>query len=68
MVMMLRIHAVSSETEHQKKVGTFVRRNTYKGRVISEPPLNSYPDLNFFWTFENLGFADGQQDAEVDLI
>ena len=44
MVMMLRIHAVSSETAHQKKVGTFVRRNTYKGRVISEPPLNSYCD------------------------
>ena len=42
MVAMSRIHAMSCETAHKKKIGTFVRRNTDKGSVISEPPLNSY--------------------------
>jgi hypothetical protein len=42
MVVMSRIRAMSCETAHKKRIGTFVRRNTYKGSVISEPPLNSY--------------------------
>ena len=47
MVVMSRIHAMSCETAHKKKIGTFVRRNTYKGSVISEPPLNSYQRDSF---------------------
>ena len=42
MVAMSRIRAMSCEIAHTKKIGTFVRRNTCKGSVISEPPLNSY--------------------------